>query len=140
PPWQYTRANLPLLGLNSPARTVSGALARYVPTRRAVPVRQPQKPTPAASEPRDDPEALRIARRLQSVMRTQALVSGQVARIGATGALVRVQQGGRSVTARYPLTDVYRFQGDQILDAASAPDGLRPGDSVMVPERPEADR
>jgi hypothetical protein len=37
PPWAYTRANLPLLGINTSARTVGGFPARYVRTTGARP-------------------------------------------------------------------------------------------------------
>jgi hypothetical protein len=125
--WSAPAVNLPLVGVNAPplfsGRSVAG-------TPRA-----PRREESPASAARSSATSERIARRLAEVMRTQALIPGRVEAIGADRVRVRIEPDGQSVTRRYALSDVYFTRGEAILDAASAPERLKVGDTVMVPER-----
>jgi len=88
--------------------------------------------TTVAAQP--NPTSVHIARRLEAMMRNQAMISGRLVRVGATAAVVRVVRNGKSVSRRYALTDVFFFSGDDVFDAATAPSRLHAGDAVLVPE------
>jgi len=75
------------------------------------------------------------AQRMASLMRTQAMVPGHVARTGATGVVVRVAKGRTQRLRRYALHDVFFSRNGMMLDASMSPGSLKRGDSVMVPER-----
>src|SRR5438105_3724498 len=80
-------------------------------------------------------QSTRIALRMQQTMRTQAMIPGSIIRVDPDGALVNIQRNGQPVAREYALTDVYFHRGNTLLDAATAPDELNPGDPVTVPEK-----
>lgn len=88
--------------------------------------------TTVAAQP--NPTSVHIARRLEAMMRNQAMISGRLVKVGATAAVVRIMRNGKPVSRRYALTDVFFFSGDDVFDAATAPSRLHAGDAVLVPE------
>jgi hypothetical protein len=88
--------------------------------------------TTAAAQP--NPTSVHIARRLEAMMRNQAMITGHLVKVGATAAVVRIVRNGKPVSRRYALTDVFFFSGDDVFDAATAPSRLHAGDAVLVPE------
>jgi len=78
---------------------------------------------------------VRIASRMERIMRREPMISGRFVSVSSKGALVRVKRNGKWVTRRYTPADVFFYRGDDILDAASARKMLKRGAPVMVPER-----
>ena len=79
--------------------------------------------------------SVRIASRMEQIMRREPMISGRLVTVSATAATVRVKRNGKWVTRRYAPADVFFFRGNDILDAASGRKQLKRGAAVMVPER-----
>ncbi len=77
---------------------------------------------------------LRASRQIQDVMENRAITEGELIRLGATGAQVRITLNGEVRTERYPIENVFFFGSDgRLTTAAQAPDLVVPGASVLVP-------
>jgi hypothetical protein len=79
------------------------------------------------------PQEIRVAQRASAVMANRPLVPGTVTAVGATGIQVRYQIDGEMRTRRFPVTEVFFFNNDDLAAADTAPGLLRVGDRVMVP-------
>jgi hypothetical protein len=79
----------------------------------------------------------RIAQRLTKIMAREPMVSGTVVQVGARVVRFRPLTDGVTALRRYALSDVFFYRGDDVLDAANSVGMLKPGDQVLVPERPD---
>lgn len=140
PPTAMTTARLPLLGINSPARTVGGLPPNLFANRRiggssTARTRTTRSQASAATQRSIDADIeARAATRMAQMMRTRPMVPGRVTRVGTNDVQVKLDNR-RNTTRRYALSEVFFYRNDQLLDAASARSRLRKGDSVLVPDR-----
>lgn len=127
-----------IAGLNSPPLQAGTPPARVpAPRRTASP-----EPAPGGDEfylaPRPEPEAdagqAKVVRSFENVMEDRPLVEGTVERVGATGVLVRYEQGGEMVSGRFDHSRVFFFQDEQLASGSSRPELLQPGMKVLVPQ------
>src|SRR5205823_5157703 len=113
------------LGLNVPARAV-GAPART----RATAGRAARGPAVRTSNSTNR-EQMHVAARLRAVMKTGAMISGEVVKITDNLVLVKVAPGGQPITRRYGYGEIFFFRGDDMLDATTHPELIVPGLEVM---------
>jgi len=138
PPAAYTTARLPLLGINTPARTVGGLPPNLFANRRiggssTARTRTTQaQPSAATRRDMDADLEVRAATRMAAIMKSRPMVPGHVTRADATEVQVKIDR--RNVTRHYGLSEVFFYRNDQLLDAALAPGRLHKGDAVLVPD------
>lgn len=135
---------VPIAGLNSPPL---GVVPR-MPRRAAA----PRRTTPAKAKKTSgssgaatvtiadvDPQQVTLAGRMEGDMESRPLVEGTVARIGATGVLVRYRREGAEELDRLSHSRVFFLRGERLASAATDPDQLREGMTVLFAQ-PEAPR
>lgn len=77
---------------------------------------------------------LRASRQIQDIMENRPITEGELIRLGATGAQVRITVNGTVRTERYEIENVFFFGADgRLMTAAQAPDLAVPGSRVLVP-------
>jgi hypothetical protein len=121
--------------LNSGGQVPGPAGSGGPPAVTAVPAGTATTTTTTATTVASNPASVRVARRLEALMRQQAMIPGHLVKLGATGATVRINRNGKLLERSFALSDVFFFSGEGVLDAATAPERLHTGDVVLVPER-----
>ena len=74
------------------------------------------------------------AKRLAGFQRRGRMVTARVVQADETGAYVRGVFNGAAAVRRYPLANLFMPRGDELLDGATFPKLLTPGQQVLVPE------
>jgi len=139
PPSSYTTARLPLLGINSSARTVGGLPPNLFANRRiggTASARTVRTQTSTAASRSRDMNAdleVRAATRMAQIMKTRPMVPGHVTRVDTSAIQVKLDDR-RNTTRNYGPSEVFFYRNDQLLDAAVAPGKLRKGEAVLVPD------
>lgn len=88
-------------------------------------------PTMTKAEKEDE---MRASYRIDTLMRDRPITEGELIRLGASGAQVRITTNGEVRTERYPMENVFFFGDDgRLATALQAPDEVTPGARVLVP-------
>lgn len=113
---------------------IAAARGTRIERERVAGSRQESTSGPATMTRAEKEDELRASHRIETLMRNRPITEGELIRLGATGAQVRITINGEVRTERYPVENVFFFADDgRLATAFQAPDEVVPGARVLVP-------